>query len=172
MTVITLPDDLKKLSALPAGTIVRLRGEVFTLRDKAHAHLVALIKKNKTLPVALRNAALYYCGPTQPKKGFPAGACGPTTSKRMDPYTPQLLARGVKVMIGKGKRSEAVIKAARKHRAVYLVTLGGLGAYLASKVISSVPIAYAQWGPEAIYKLRIEDFPAIVAVDSRGKSIY
>jgi len=115
---------------------------------------------------------VYYCGPTEGVKGFPAGSCGPTTSKRMDPYTPLLLASGVRVMIGKGKRSEMVIEAIKKYGAVYLVTLGGLGAYLAARVTKCSPVAYKEWGPEAIYKMCIQDFPALVAVDAKGRSIY
>lgn len=149
-----------------------LSGIIYTARDQAHKRLTELIKKGKKLPVDLKNQTVYYCGPTKTPKGKVIGSCGPTTSSRMDEFTPSLLRLGLKGMIGKGSRSREVIAEIRKHKAVYFVTYAGCGALLASKIIKAKPLCFKDLGPEAIYRLEVKDFPVIVAVDSKGRNIY
>ncbi|MBI4335057.1 MAG: fumarate hydratase C-terminal domain-containing protein [Candidatus Omnitrophica bacterium] len=152
-------EDIKKLRI---GDEVLLSGIVYTARDQAHKRLVDWIKKRRRLPVDLKGASIYYCGPTKTKPGRVIGSCGPTTSSRMDPFTAQLFKAGLKVMIGKGKRSREVIDAIKRHNAVYFVTIGGAGAYLSKRVKKARLVAFKDLGPEAIYELEISDFPAIV----------
>ncbi len=130
------------------------------------------IKKRKALPFDLKNQLIYYAGPTPAPKGMPIGSCGPTTSSRMDAYTLPLLEKGLKGMIGKGKRSEAVIKAIKKFKAVYFIAVGGAAALLATKVKKAKIIAYPELGTEAIYELEVKDFPVIVAIDCKGRNIF
>jgi len=157
---------------LKAGDRVFLNGIIYTARDQAHKRLVELIKKGKRLPFDLKGAVIYYCGPTKTPKGKIIGSCGPTTSSRMDEFTPLLLKRGLKGMIGKGKRSKEVIAAIKKYKAVYFLTYAGCGALLSKYVKKVVPIAYKDLGPEAILKLEVKDFPLIVGIDFQGRSIY
>lgn len=168
---------MKKISAtlskedivtLKAGDIVLISGTLFTARDAAHKKLFDLIKKNIKLPLDLKNQIIYYVGPTPPRPGKVIGSAGPTTSSRMDKYTPALLDLGLKGMIGKGKRSLSVRDAIIKNKAVYFATYGGAGAFLSKKIKSSEIIAYPELGTEAIRKLEVEDFPAVVAIDSKG----
>lgn len=149
-----------------------LDGVIYTARDQAHKRLAGLVKKRRRLPFALKDQVIYYCGPTRTPKGKSIGACGPTTSSRMDEFTPTLLRVGLKGMIGKGLRSPEVVAAIRKYKAVYFVTYAGCGALLAGKVLKAKPLAFADLGPEAVYELTVKDFPLIVAVDSKGRSIY
>ena len=130
-----------------------------------------MIEKGEELPVDLEGQVIYYCGPTPAPEGMPIGSCGPTTSSRMDKFTPDLLEKGLKGMIGKGKRDKSVADAIKKNTAVYFLAPAGAGAYLAKKVISSETVAFGDLGPEAIYRLEVKDFPAIVGIDSRGKDI-
>lgn len=157
---------------LSVGQEVLLSGAIYTMRDQAHKRLVEALKKKEALPLDLRGAIIYYCGPTKTPRGKIIGSCGPTTSSRMDSFTPPLLQHGVKAMIGKGSRSQAVIDAIRRYRAVYFVAPAGCGALLATKVKKTTTVAYADLGPEAIRKLEVEDFPLIVAVDAKGKTLY
>ncbi|MFH1199097.1 MAG: FumA C-terminus/TtdB family hydratase beta subunit [Candidatus Omnitrophota bacterium] len=161
--------DIKNLKA---GDKFLLSGVIYTARDQAHKRLVEAIKKGGRLPIDLKNQILYYCGPTKTPKGKIIGSCGPTTSSRMDKFTPALLKAGLKGMIGKGSRSEEVAKAIKKYRAVYFLTYAGCGALLSKYVKKVAPIAYKELGPEAIYKLEVKDFTLIVGIDSRGRSIY
>ncbi|MDE7107913.1 MAG: FumA C-terminus/TtdB family hydratase beta subunit [Clostridiales bacterium] len=149
---------------LHAGEIVLLSGTVYTARDQAHKRLAAAINNGESLPFPLDNAAIYYCGPTPATEGQIIGSCGPTTSARMDAYTPLLLDNGLKVMIGKGVRSDVVTQAIKEHDAVYLSAIGGAAALYQSTVRSCELIAYPDLGCEAVYKLTVEDFPVVVTI--------
>lgn len=149
-----------------------LSGIIYTARDQAHKRLIEAIKKGKKLPFNLNGAIIYYCGPTATPKRKIIGACGPTTSSRMDEFTPALLRKGLSGMIGKGARSKEVINAIKKYKAAYFLTYAGCGALLSKYVKSVRTIAYKDLGPEAILKLEVTDFPLIVGIDARGRSIY
>ncbi len=157
---------------LKAGDEVFLSGIIYTARDQAHRRLAGAIRQGRKLPFDLKGRIIYYCGPTKTPKGKIIGSCGPTTSSRMDEFTPVLLKAGLKGMIGKGRRCEEVIKAIKKYKGVYFLTYAGCGALLAGYVKSSRPIAYEDLGPEAVYELKVKDFPLIVAIDAKGRSIY
>lgn len=160
------------LENLKAGEEVLFSGVIYTARDQAHQKLVQALKEGKKPPFNLKGQVIYYCGPTSTPKGKIIGSCGPTTSSRMDSFTPALLAAGLKAMIGKGSRSREVTAAIKKYRAVYFITYAGCGAFLTKYVRSKKLMAYPELGPEAIYKLEVEDFPLIVAADTKGRSIY
>jgi fumarate hydratase subunit beta len=157
---------------LKAGDELLLSGIIYTARDAAHQRLSEAIKRDRGLPIDLKSAVIYYCGPTPAKPGEVIGSCGPTTSKRMDKFTPLLLSKGMAAMIGKGRRSKEIIDAIKKYKAIYLVAVGGAGAYLAQKVKKARVFAYRDLGPEAIYQLHVKDFPLIVGIDSKGRGIY
>ena len=161
-----------RLHALRAGDEVLLTGEIFTARDQAHKRLVELIKKGVKLPLDLKGQIIYYCGPTRTPPGKVIGSCGPTTSARMDKMTEPLLAYGIKGMIGKGRRSEEVRRSIKKHKAVYFLATGGAGAFLSKRVLSVKSVCFKELGPEAIYKVRVKDFPLIVGIDSQGTDIF
>lgn len=169
---IALPDDLGTLRTLPAGTPVLLSGPVFTARDATHARLLAELERDGELPYGLAGAVLFYAGPTPPAAGRPAGAVGPTTAKRMDDWTPTLLAAGIAATIGKGARSEAVRAACVEHGAVYLAAVGGAAALLATHVVCATPVAYPDLGTEALVRMELEDFPAWIAIDTEGNDLY
>jgi len=168
MKKINSPLARKEIERLKAREAVLLSGIIYTARDQAHKRLT----QGKKMPVDLRGAVIYYCGPTPGHKGKVIGSCGPTTSSRMDEFTPELLKRGLPAMIGKGRRSQAVIRAIKKFRAVYFLTYSGCGALLTKYIKKAAIVAYKDLGPEAIYKLEVKDFPLIVGIDSRGRSIY
>lgn len=170
--VIRLPLTEGIIENLEAGERVSLSGNVYTLRDSAHKKLLQLYKENKPFPFPSQNAVVYYAAPTPPKLGHPLGSLGPTTASRMDVYVPILLKKGIRGMIGKGKRSEKVRKLLREYRGIYFLAAGGAGAYLARFVREAKPIAFLELGTEAIYEIYLEDFPALVAIDSKGKSIW
>ncbi len=153
------------------GSEILFTGIIYTARDQAHKKIVALIKKKQKLPFDLADQIIYYCGPTGTPKGKIIGSCGPTTSSRMDEFVEPLLKKGLLGMIGKGRRSKKVHELIKKYRAIYFIASSGCGALLAKKVISKELIAFKELGPEAIYKLKVVDFPLIVAIDSKGKSI-
>lgn len=157
---------------LKAGDEILYTGKLYTARDQAHKRMVEAIKKGKKLPLDLRGQIIYCCGPTLTSKGKTIGSCGPTTSSRMDEFTPLLLKAGLKGMLGKGSRCQEVIKAIKKYKAVYFLTYSGCGALLSQYVKSKKLVAYPDLGPEAIYELEVKDFPLIVAIDSKGRSIY
>ena len=159
-----LPADNAHIKDLSAGEIVMLSGTVYTARDQAHKRLAAAINEGKELPFPLGSAAIYYCGPTPAAEGQIIGSCGPTTSARMDAYTPLLLDNGLKVMIGKGVRSDAVTQAIKEHGAVYLSAIGGAAALYQSTVKACKLLAYPDLGCEAVYMLTVEDFPAVVTI--------
>ena len=170
---ITLPIGEKQIIQLRAGDFLLLNGFVYRLRDAAHKRIESLLIEKKPLPFELKNAAIYYTGPTpSPGKNMVFGAAGPTTSDRMDKYTPRLLKEGVKIMIGKGKRGIEVVKAIEENKALYLATIGGAGSYLAGKILSSKVIAFEELGTEAIRLLEIKDFPCIVINDTHGNDYY
>jgi fumarate hydratase subunit beta len=164
--------DQKIISQLKAGDEVFLNDTIYTARDQAHKRLVEAIRKKKKLPFDLKNVVIYYCGPTKTPKGRVIGSCGPTTSRRMDEFTPALLGAGIRAMIGKGNRSQKTQVAIKKHRAVYFLTYAGCGALMTKYVKSAKVIAFPDLGAEAICKLRVEKFPLIVAIDSSGRNIY
>lgn len=172
MKVITTPLNQKNIQELRAGDKLLLNGIIYTARDQAHKRLIEAVTKGKRLPIVLKNQIIYYCGPTATPKGKIIGSCGPTTSSRMDEFTPALLRTGLKGMIGKGTRSNEVNAAIKKYKAVYFVTYAGCGALLSKYVKKARPVVYRNLGPEAIYELEVEDFPLIVAIDSKGNNIY
>jgi fumarate hydratase subunit beta len=172
MKTIQLPLTKELTKKLKAGDEVLISGLVYTARDQAHKRLVEAIRKEEKLPIDLENSIIYYTGPTPAPPGRVIGSCGPTTSMRMDPFTPVLLARGLSAMIGKGQRTKPVIKAIKEYMAVYFCAIGGAGALLSERIVGARVVAYADLGPEAIFELELRDFPAIVAVDSRGGNIF
>jgi fumarate hydratase subunit beta len=172
MKRISTPLNQKQIKKLKAGDQVLLTGVIYTARDQAHKRLIGRINQKQRLPIDLSGEVIYYCGPTRMPKGRIIGSCGPTTSSRMDKFSPLLLKAGLSGMIGKGRRSKEVRAAIKKYRAVYFLTYAGCGALL-SKYVRKVRLAaYPELGPEAIRKLYVEDFPLIVGIDIKGRSIY
>lgn len=167
---IDLNRDLSALLDLPAGTAVSLSGEIFTLRDAGHKRLVESYQAGQP-DFDVKNKAIYYCGPTPACPGEVIGSCGPTTATRMDSYTPYLLDRGLKVMIGKGQRSDAVIAAMIENGAVYLAAVGGAGALYKRAVVKNEPVLYPDLGCEAMRKLTVKNMPLLVAIDRKGNTI-
>lgn len=153
-----------EISILKEGDKVLLSGTIFTARDQAHLRLCQIIENGEKLPFEVKNSIIYYCGPTPKAPGKNIGSCGPTTSSRMDKFSPTLLEAGVKGMIGKGARSEEVTKSIRKNKAIYFIAPSGCGAYLSERVSSCKVIAFEDLGPEAIYEIEIKDFPCIVKI--------
>ena len=150
-----------------------LSGVIYTARDAAHKRFMAFIDRGDTLPVDLSGQVLYYCGPTPVKPSAAASSAGPTTSSRMDAYTPRFLeATGLRGMIGKGERSAAVIEAIKKYRCVYFAATGGTGAIIAKSIKSSAVVCFEDLGPEAVYRFEVENMLLIVAIDGKGNSLY
>lgn len=166
------PLNENKVRELKAGDRVYLSGIVYTARDAAHARLVKALETGKELPFKLENQIIYYVGPAPAKPGKVIGSAGPTTSYRMDPFAPILIKEGLRGMIGKGDRSEEVIKTMKKEGAVYFAAIGGAAALIAQRIKEAEVIAYDDLGTEAIRKLRVEDLPLIVAIDSQGVNLY
>lgn len=169
---IETPMDDAVIESLKAGDRLLLSGTIITARDKAHERLVGMAERNEPLPVDLSGQVIYYMGPSPAPPGRVIGAAGPTTSSRMDPFTGAMLGLGVRGMIGKGKRDKSVRDLCVRYRAVYFATFGGAGAYLALRVKESKPVAFEDLGTEAIYRLRVEDFPLIVVNDIYGGDLY
>jgi len=157
---------------LRAGDELLLCGKLYAARDMAHKRFDNALKKNQSLPLDLRDNLIYYCGPTPARPGAVIGSCGPTTSKRMDGFTPRLLKEGLAGSIGKGRRCQDVIEAIKRYKAVYLVTVGGAGAYLSKRIQKARIIAYKDLGCEGLYEFYVKDFPVTVAIDSKGRSIF
>lgn len=157
---------------LKAGDKVELSGIIYTGRDAAHKRFFQLISEEKPLPFPLENATVYYAGPTGTKEGMVIGSCGPTTSGRMDPYTPKLLDMGLKGIIGKGERNEQVVNAIERNKAVYFCAIGGAGALACKCIESCEVIAFEDLGCESVKKLFIRDFPLIVSVDCHGGNLF
>ncbi|MDR2341726.1 MAG: Fe-S-containing hydro-lyase [Campylobacteraceae bacterium] len=169
---ITAPFDKETLKKLKAGDNVLITGTIIAARDAAHKAMTEALDRGEKLPVELANETIYYLGPSPAKPGQTIGAAGPTTSGRMDKYTPTILDLGVVGMIGKGYRSKDVVDSIIKNGAVYMVAIGGAGALIAKTIKKYEVLAYPELGPEAIAKLTVEDFPAIVAIDSEGNNFY
>lgn len=174
MTVkkITTPLTTEAVKNLKAGDNVLISGVIYTARDAAHKRLVDLIKEGKPLPLPIEGQVIYYVGPSPAKPGAAIGSAGPTTSYRMDPYAPELIQLGLKGMIGKGARGQEVVEAMKKHGAVYFAATGGAAALIARSIKKAEVVAYEDLGAEAIRRLEVEDFPAIVAQDCFGNSLY
>ncbi len=172
MKKIELPLTEEKVLGLKAGDMVSLTGEIYTARDAAHLRIWEALNKEENIPFELENAVIYYLGPSPAREGKVIGSAGPTTSSRMDKYTPALLEKGLKGMIGKGCRSVEVIQGMKDHKAVYFAAVGGAGALLSKKIKSSEVIAYDDLGTEAVRKLYVEDFPAIVVIDCDGNNLF
>ena len=166
------PIDKEKLKALRAGDMVYLSGTVYTARDAAHKRLMELLDAGKPLPFPLEGSAIYYVGPTPERPGQVIGAAGPTTSGRMDAYSPRLLDLGQSIMIGKGARNQAVKDAVVRSGAVYLAALGGAGALMAASVESLAVICWEDLGCEAVRRLEVKDFPLTVILDAHGGDLY
>ncbi|MEA1964577.1 MAG: Fe-S-containing hydro-lyase [Candidatus Aerophobetes bacterium] len=169
---ISTPLDTKEIINLKAGDFVKITGNIYAARDAAHKRFFELIEKGKKLPIDLKGQIIFYAGPTPAKPGYPCGSIGPTTSYRMDPYTPSLLERGLKGMIGKGFRSKEVIDSMKKNKAIYFAAIGGAAALIAKSVKKSEVVAYKDLGAEAVFRFYVEDFPAIVVIDSVGNNLY
>ena len=171
-TTLTTPIDRTVLTELAAGDRVLVSGDILVFRDQVHRELCGLIGRGEPLPVDLRDAVVYYCGPTPGREGRAVGSAGPTTSARMDRYTPALLEAGVAVTIGKGDRSGEVAQAFARWGGVYLAATGGVGALLGGTVVDARIVAYPEFGPEALRVFRVRDFPAVVGIDTRGVSAF
>lgn len=169
---ISVPLTDEVAGSLRAGDYVYLTGVIYTARDAAHKRMYEALEQGKELPFDMRNNVIYYMGPSPAREGRPIGSAGPTTASRMDKYAPALLDLGLKGMIGKGKRNQAVKDAVVRNGAVYFAAVGGAGALLSRSIISSEVIAYDDLGTEAIRKLEVKDFPVIVVMDSVGNDLY
>ena len=169
---IQLPLTREKARELKAGDSCLLSGVIYTARDAAHKRLCALADEGKELPFPVKDATIYYVGPTPAKPGQAIGSAGPTTSYRMDAYSPTLIALGQTGMIGKGKRGPEVVAAMKEHGAVYFGAIGGCGALLSKCIKKAEIVAYEDLGAEAIRKLEVEDFPVVVIIDAEGNNLY
>ncbi|MCX5863585.1 MAG: FumA C-terminus/TtdB family hydratase beta subunit [Deltaproteobacteria bacterium] len=169
---VRLPFTSEALASLKAGQLVSLSGTLYTGRDQTHRRLCALLDEGKELPVDLKGQLLYYVGPSPARPGRVIGAAGPTTSYRMDSYTPRLLALGLAATMGKGARSAEVRQAMLAHGAVYLAAIGGAGAFLSRCIKKSELVAFADAGPEALFRFEVENFPAVVINDLAGRDYY
>jgi fumarate hydratase subunit beta len=167
-----LPLSTSDIQSLHAGDYVLLSGKIHTARDAAHKLLVKSLESNEVLPFDLSETTIYYVGATPPKPGQVIGACGPTSSYRMDPFVEPLMNSGLKVMIGKGERSDEAKAAILRHNGLYLIVTGGIGALVSQRVHSSKIVLYPELGTEAIHELEVVDFPAIVAYDIFGNDLY
>lgn len=170
--VLTPPLTDEDVAGLRAGDRVLITGTMLTGRDAAHKRLVDLIEKGDELPVDLKGQIIYFVGPTPTRPGEAIGSAGPTTSYRMDAYSPILIEKGLKGMIGKGSRSGEVVEAMVKHKAVYFAAVGGAAALISRRIVSSEILAYEELGPEAIRRLQVKDFPVIVVNDIEGNDLY
>lgn len=159
-------------ASLRAGDFVSISGTIYSARDAAHKRMCALLDEGKQLPFPVEGSVIYYMGPSPAQPGMPIGAAGPTTSYRMDAYAPRLLALGNLGMIGKGKRSTEVISAMKENGAVYFGAIGGAGALLSKCILSAETVAWPDLGAEALLKLEVRDFPAVVVIDSLGNNLY
>ncbi len=169
---ITAPLKNEEARRLRAGDSCLISGVIYTARDAAHKRLCALIEEGKPLPIDVKDNIIYFVGPTPARPGYAIGSAGPTTSYRMDAYSPMLIEKGLTGMIGKGKRGAEVVAAMREHGAVYFGAIGGCGALLAKCIKKAEVVAYDDLGAEAIRRLEVEDFPAIVVIDSLGNNLY
>lgn len=169
---INVPFDADIVKELKAGDNVYLTGTIYTARDAAHKRMYEALQNGETLPFDIEGNVIYYMGPSPAREGRPIGSAGPTTASRMDKYTPALLELGMRGMIGKGRRTEAVRESMMKNQAVYFAAVGGAGALLSKSILQAEVIAYEDLGTEAIRKLEIKDFPVIVVMDCEGNNLY
>ena len=169
---ITVPMDDNTKHELVAGDYVYLTGTIYTARDAAHKRMQEALDKGESLPIDIKDQIIYYMGPSPAREGKVIGSAGPTTAGRMDKYTPGLLDLGLGAMIGKGKRTQAVMDAIVRNKSVYFAAVGGAGALLSKSIIKSEVVAYDDLGTEAIRKLEVKDFPVIVVADSKGNCLY
>ena len=169
---INVPFDADIVKELKAGDYVYLTGTIYTARDAAHKRMNEALQNGEALPFDIEGNVIYYMGPSPAREGRPIGSAGPTTASRMDKYTPALLELGMRGMIGKGRRTEAVRESMMKNQAVYFAAVGGAGALLSKSILQAEVIAYEDLGTEAIRKLEIKDFPVIVVMDCEGNNLY
>lgn len=169
---INLPITEEQTKYMHSGDYVYLTGVMYSARDAAHKRMIETLEEGKELPLDMKDQTIYYLGPSPAKPGQVIGSAGPTTSSRMDKYTPTLLNLGMKAMIGKGRRSDAVKEAMIKNKAVYLAAVGGAGALLSKCIKKADVLAYDDLGAEAIYRLEVENFPCVVVIDSDGNDLY
>ena len=169
---LTTPLTREKVAQLKSGDSCLISGVIYTARDAAHKRLCELVEAGKELPLDVKDAIIYFVGPTPAKPGQAIGSAGPTTSYRMDAYSPTLIREGLTGMVGKGKRGPEVVAAMKEHGAVYFGAIGGCGALLSKCIKKAEVIAYEDLGAEAIRRLEVEDFPAIVIIDSQGNNLY
>ena len=169
---ITAPITKETAKSLHAGDYVYVTGTIYTARDAAHKRMDEALDRGESLPIDIKDQAIYYMGPSPAREGRPIGSAGPTTASRMDKYAPDLLDLGLKGMIGKGKRSQAVIDGIVRNGAVYFAAVGGAGAILSKCIKKSTVIAYDDLGKEAIRELEVENLPVIVVIDSEGNNLY
>ena len=169
---ITTPLTEEVVKQLKAGDTVSITGVIYSARDAAHKRMIEALERGEKLPLPIEGAILYYLGPTPAPEGRAIGSAGPTTASRMDKYTPQLLELGLKGMVAKGRRSQAVKDAIKENKAVYMAAIGGAGALLSKCIKEAEVIAYDDLGPEAIRRMVVEDFPAVVIADCEGNDLY
>ena len=169
---ITAPISKDVIKELKSGDMVYITGTIYTASDAAHKRMAETMAEGGALPIDVEGNVIYYMGPSPAREGRPIGSAGPTTASRMDKYTPKLLDMGLGAMIGKGKRSKEVIDAIVRNGAVYFAAIGGAGALLSKAIVESEVVAYDDLGTEAIRKLKVERFPAIVVIDSEGNNLY
>ena len=169
---VNVPLSEKDAHSLKAGDYVYLTGTIYTARDAAHKRMQETLDRGEELPLKMENNVIYYMGPSPAREGRPIGSAGPTTASRMDKYAPRLLDLGEKAMIGKGKRSKEVVDAVIRNHAVYFAAIGGAGALLSKCITKSEIVCYEDLGAEAIRKLYVENFPAIVVIDQDGNNLY
>lgn len=170
--IIKAPIDRDEISSLKSGDMVYITGTIYTARDAAHKRMSEALASGSDIPIELKDNIIYYMGPSPAREGRVIGSAGPTTASRMDKYTPALLDLGLGGMIGKGKRSKEVIDAIVRNKSIYFAAIGGAGALLSKAIVASEVIAYDDLGTEAIRKLKVEKFPAIVVIDSEGNNLY
>lgn len=169
---LNVPLSKQEIEELKNGDFVYLTGTIYTARDAAHKRMFECIEKGEELPIDIKGQFIYYMGPSPAREGRPIGSAGPTTSGRMDKYTPKLLELGLGGMIGKGKRTPEVLNAIKENKSIYFAAIGGAGALLSKAIIKSEVVAYDDLGTEAIRKLEVKDFPVIVVADSTGTMLY
>lgn len=169
---IQIPLDPREIESLQSGDYVKLTGTIYTARDAAHKRMAEALERGEELPIDMEGTIIYYMGPSPAREGRPIGSAGPTTASRMDKYAPKLLDLGMAGMIGKGKRTSEVREAIVRNGGIYFAAVGGAGALLSKRILSSEIVAYEDLGTEAIRKLEVKDFPVIVVIDSRGNNLY
>lgn len=169
---IQIPLDPREIESLQSGDYVKLTGTIYTARDAAHKRMAEALERGEELPIDMEGSIIYYMGPSPAREGRPIGSAGPTTASRMDKYAPKLLDLGMAGMIGKGKRTSEVREAIVRNGGIYFAAVGGAGALLSKRILSSEIVAYEDLGTEAIRKLEVKDFPVIVVIDSRGNNLY